>query len=144
MPSAIYHYFSNKEDILGAVLDHETQALNAALANGLQNHLTDGGIDGFLDYMRDYVYSHRDRISLLYQLTQLHCLPADAAEKMDMLHLFDGTVTNHPLTPKNLQKLHAILSDFIAFTVLYAITGHRDTFERQISALKQRAPAFSL
>lgn len=143
VPSAIYHYFSNKEDILDAVLGRETQALNAALQSGLQNHMTDRGIDGFLDYMRDCVYSHRDRISLLCQLTQLHCLPADAVEKLDLLYLFDDTVTNHPLTPENRQKLNAILPDFIAFTVLYTITGHRDTFERQISALKQRAPAFS-
>lgn len=51
VPSAIYHYFAGKEDLLEAVLIREVEAIDKNVYIALQRHPVPEDMDGFLDAM---------------------------------------------------------------------------------------------
>lgn len=70
VPSAIYHYFAGKEDLLEAVLDREMAEVDKTINIGLQQYLLQEGTDAFLDFMMKSVCENKERISLMCHLVQ--------------------------------------------------------------------------
>ena len=138
VPSGIYHYFSGKEGLLEEIINREIPAIDKTLNIGFRDHLLQEGLDGFLDYMADSACEHRERIALLCQLVHLRCVPEYCSHKLKILRLFSETICDYIPEPDEQAAMREIVSDFISSAVFYAVAGHRDIFERQISELKRK------
>ncbi len=143
VPSAIYYYFSGKEGLLEELLNREIAAIERTLTAGLLYHLPQEGAAGFLDHMAACVCAHRERLALLCQLVQLRCVPEYCRSKLEILRLIGEIIRDHLPDPVTQEALYKVMTDFTGIAVFYAVSGRRDIFEEQVTALKQTGVALS-
>lgn len=141
VPSAIYHYFAGKEDLLEAVLTREVEAIDKNVYIGLQHHPIPEDMDGFLDTMANSVCENQARISLLCHLVQFRCVPDYCNDKLNILQHFREIMGEYIQDADELEKTQDIMIDLASYAAFMAISGHQDIFERRIGELKQRAKA---
>lgn len=141
VPSAIYHYFAGKEDLLEAVLIREVEAIDKNVYIGLQRHPVPEDMDGFLDAMANSACENQERISLLCHLVQFRCVPDYCSDKLNILQHFHEIMGEYVQDMGELEKMQDIMIDFASAAAFMAISGHQDIFERRIGELKQKAKA---
>ncbi|MFR8011908.1 MAG: TetR/AcrR family transcriptional regulator [Clostridia bacterium] len=139
VPSAIYHYFAGKEDLLEAVLDREMAEIDKTINIGLQQYLLEDGTDAFLDFMAKSVYENKERISLMCHLVQFRNATEYCKDKLHLIHHFSEIIGDYIRGSEAREAMQDIIIDFVCSAAFYSITGRRDIFERQISQLKIKA-----
>lgn len=139
VPSAIYHYFAGKEDLLEAVLDREMVEIDKTINIGLQQYLIPEGRDAFLDFMMESVCKNRDRISLMCHLVQFRNAMEYCKDKLQLIRHFTEIIGDYIQDPVQKTAVRDIIIDFVSSAAFYSITGRRDIFERQIGQLKTKA-----
>lgn len=139
VPSAIYHYFAGKEDLLEAVLDREMAEVDKTINIGLQQYLLQEGTDAFLDFMMKSVCENKERISLMCHLVQFRNATEYCKDKLHLIHHFSEIIGDYIRVPEAREAAVDIIIDFVCSAAFYSITGRRDIFERQIGQLKTKA-----
>lgn len=139
VPSAIYHYFAGKEDLLEAVLDREMAEIDKTINVGLQQYLLQEGTDAFLDFMMGSVYENKERISLMCHLVQFRNATEYCKDKLHLIHHFSEIIGDYIRVPETREAAQDVIIDFVCSAAFYSITGRRDIFERQIGQLKTKA-----
>lgn len=139
VPSAMYHYFAGKEDLIEAVLDREMAEIDRTMNIGLQQYFLEEGTDAFLDFMTKYVYENRDRVSLMCHLVQFRNTTEYCKGKLHLIHHFSEIIGDYIRLPEVREAAEDVIIDFVSSAVFFSITGRRDIFERQINQLKVTA-----
>lgn len=126
VPSAIYHYFAGKEDLLEAVLDREMMEIDKTINIGLQQYLLEDGTDAFLDFMARSVCENKERISLICHLVQFRNATEYCKDKLHLIHHFSEIIKDYIRDPETRKAAEDIIVDFACNAAFYSITSRRD------------------
>lgn len=140
VPSGIYYYYSGKKELLEAVADYLISYLENSVFERWRAVIEKDGLEGFIDDAIDVFEEEKTYIRLLSNLIAgASELDDKYRERLDgiFLKVKEG-IRKHISDEETVREAQELAEDMYAYIFLYAVSGSKRMFDRQMRQSKER------
>lgn len=141
VPSGIYHYYQNKDILLGAVVDELSRDLTEwVIDNSYGIDISPEYLEKFYSYCIKTAKESRTNIRLLLRLLlQQEEMPEHHVKKIkDVIQLVKLKLPQYTHNTESTRMLEEIVEDLFAVITMYMVAGDEIVFVRQANDIKKR------
>ncbi len=138
--SGIYYYYGGKKELFEAAADYLISHLESSVFERWRAVIEDGGLDAFIEDAIEAVEEERTYVKLLSNLAaESEKLDSSCRERLAGVFLrVEEGIKKHMPDEDTARRAKELAQDMYAYIFLYAITGGKEVFDRQMRQSRER------